>query len=90
MALPDDEWFASAECRSVDVNGAGFFKKPYAREALAACRRCPVTEECLRWALWYHEVGLWGGMSERQRRRLSFSTSTMLKRPRAVYHRAAK
>ncbi|MEU5810960.1 WhiB family transcriptional regulator [Streptomyces sp. NPDC047718] len=38
-------------------------------EAKAVCRRCPVMEACLQWAL---EAGLddgvWGGLSEDERR----------------------
>ncbi|MCF3105415.1 WhiB family transcriptional regulator [Streptomyces roseoverticillatus] len=38
-------------------------------EAKAVCRRCPVMEQCLQWAL---EVGVpdgvWGGLSEDERR----------------------
>ncbi|MEU6053106.1 WhiB family transcriptional regulator [Streptomyces xanthochromogenes] len=39
-------------------------------EAKAVCRnRCPVMEECLRWALTAgEESGVWGGLSEAERR----------------------
>ncbi|WP_327071889.1 WhiB family transcriptional regulator [Kitasatospora sp. NBC_01302] len=39
-------------------------------EAKAVCRRrCPVTEQCLTWALTNGEdAGVWGGMSEDERR----------------------
>src|ERR687897_314870 len=34
-------------------------------EAKAVCRRCPVTEECLSWALESgQDAGIWGGMGE--------------------------
>lgn len=36
-------------------------------EAMALCRSCPVTDECLDWALRHEHHGIWGGMSERQR-----------------------
>lgn len=39
-------------------------------EAKAACRRCPVVEICGTWALESGEKhGVWGGMSEEDRRR---------------------
>lgn len=40
-------------------------------EAKAVCYRCPVMEQCLRWALetGQHE-GVWGGLSEAERRSL--------------------
>lgn len=41
------------------------------REAKGVCGRCPVRAECLEYALANDErFGVWGGMSERERRRL--------------------
>ncbi|MFF1511875.1 WhiB family transcriptional regulator [Streptomyces sp. NPDC058326] len=38
-------------------------------EAKAVCRRCPVMETCLRWAMEHGEDGgVWGGLSEDERR----------------------
>lgn len=38
-------------------------------QAKAICRRCPVIRECLAWALEDgQEAGVWGGMSEAERR----------------------
>ncbi|MER7848337.1 WhiB family transcriptional regulator [Kitasatospora sp. NPDC096077] len=38
-------------------------------EARSVCRRCPVLEDCLTWALTNGEdAGVWGGMSEGERR----------------------
>ena len=34
----------------------------------AVCHRCDLTEACLDWALKHHELGIWGGTSERERR----------------------
>lgn len=40
-------------------------------EAKAVCRRCEVTETCLRWALdTGQDAGVWGGLSEDERRSL--------------------
>ena len=40
-------------------------------EAKTVCRRCPVVSECLTWALeGGHDAGVWGGMSEDERRAL--------------------
>ncbi|MEW2527534.1 WhiB family transcriptional regulator [Streptomyces sp. NPDC047071] len=40
-------------------------------EAKAVCRRCPVIEQCLRWVLESGEqAGVWGGLSEDERRSL--------------------
>ncbi|WP_042428033.1 WhiB family transcriptional regulator [Streptacidiphilus anmyonensis] len=40
-------------------------------EAKAVCRRCPVMEHCLQWALITgQDAGVWGGMSEDERRNM--------------------
>ena len=41
------------------------------REAKKVCRGCEVRAECLEYALEHDErFGIWGGLSERERRRL--------------------
>jgi WhiB family transcriptional regulator, redox-sensing transcriptional regulator len=40
-------------------------------QAKGVCRRCPVTESCLDWALRSgQDSGVWGGLSEDERRAL--------------------
>ena len=40
-------------------------------EAKAVCRRCEVVDTCLRWAIESRqETGVWGGLSEDERRTL--------------------
>ena len=40
-------------------------------EAKSVCRHCPVVTSCLKWALETgQEFGVWGGMSEDERRAL--------------------
>lgn len=40
-------------------------------EAKAVCRRCEVIDSCLQWALETgQDAGVWGGMSEDERRAL--------------------
>ena len=42
-----------------------------AEEAKTVCRQCPVTTECLAWAFEARvEHGIWGGLTEDERRRL--------------------
>lgn len=39
--------------------------------AKAVCGRCPVTDDCLEWALETNQdAGVWGGLSEDERRSL--------------------
>lgn len=40
------------------------------QSAKSICRTCPYTIECLEWALTHNEMGIWGGTTERERRRL--------------------
>jgi WhiB family redox-sensing transcriptional regulator len=36
--------------------------------AKAVCGRCPVTEQCLAWAMAHEDHGVWGGRDEFERR----------------------
>ena len=64
-------WQSSANCLGVDP---GLFfpeRGESTREAKAVCDGCSVRVECLDFALDASEkFGIWGGMSERERRRL--------------------
>jgi WhiB family redox-sensing transcriptional regulator len=63
-------WRASARCRTADAEEL-FVKGAAQREARAFCRTCPVRTECLAHALDEQvEYGVWGGMTERERRAL--------------------
>lgn len=62
------EWVTLATCRSGDPD-ALFVRGAEQRKAAAICRRCPVQMECLADALDNRiEFGVWGGLTERQRR----------------------
>ena len=66
-----NEWRALANCKG--VNPAVFFPKAHdpshARQARKICAACDVQAECLEFALVNRECfGIWGGLSERQRR----------------------
>jgi WhiB family redox-sensing transcriptional regulator len=39
-------------------------------EALAVCHRCDVREPCLAYAIEHRAAGVWGGTSDRQRKRI--------------------
>ncbi len=77
MALYDEteteekSWQDFANCLGVDPDL--FFPERGAstREAKEVCRGCVVREDCLEYALHCRiDHGVWGGCSERQRRRL--------------------
>ena len=63
-------WRRAARCRTVDAEGL-FVPGARQREAKLFCRACPVRTECLAHALDQRiEFGVWGGMTERERRAL--------------------
>ncbi|GAB3684674.1 hypothetical protein GCM10027597_34090 [Saccharopolyspora tripterygii] len=81
MGAPSEEqgtmdWRHDAVCRDEDpelffpVGNSGPAVLQIA-EAKAVCRRCPVASQCLAWALESgQDAGVWGGMSEDERRAL--------------------
>jgi WhiB family transcriptional regulator, redox-sensing transcriptional regulator len=63
-------WRIAARCRTADADGL-FVTGARQREARVFCRPCPVRTECLAHALDHRvEFGVWGGMTERERRAL--------------------
>jgi WhiB family transcriptional regulator, redox-sensing transcriptional regulator len=63
-------WVLKALCRSTDPDEL-FVRGRAQTNATAICRHCPVVAECLADALDNQvEFGVWGGMTERQRRAL--------------------
>jgi hypothetical protein len=67
-----NDWMADGLCRQVD-NEPWFPEKGESTiEAKRVCLRCDVREQCLQYALDNQErFGVWGGYSERERRRLA-------------------
>ncbi len=64
------EWVSQARCRSVNPDEL-FVRGAAQRKAATICRHCPVQLECGADALDNRvEFGVWGGMTERQRRAL--------------------
>ncbi|HSK25159.1 MAG TPA: WhiB family transcriptional regulator [Egicoccus sp.] len=66
----DRAWMLEAKC--LDADPEAFFpeKGGSTREAKRICTACPVRDECLEFALSNDErFGIWGGLSERERRR---------------------
>ncbi|MGW0080840.1 WhiB family transcriptional regulator [Streptomyces sp. NPDC003393] len=80
-----DQWRDHAACRGQDPDlffpiGTTGPALAQLEQARAVCRRCPVQERCLEWALDTDQtIGVWGGTTESERR--------ALKRRRAVARR---
>ncbi|MDV3222048.1 WhiB family transcriptional regulator [Intrasporangium sp.] len=65
-----DEWASQAACTGKDPD-ALFVRGKAQHEAKAVCKTCPVLAQCLAEALDNRtEFGVWGGMTERERRAL--------------------
>ena len=75
-AFVDQPWADQALCAQTDPEAFFPEKGGSTREAKAVCAACFVQAECLDWALTTNErFGIWGGLSERERRRLSGTTA---------------
>jgi WhiB family redox-sensing transcriptional regulator len=67
----DPEWQERALCAQTDPEAFFPEKGGSTREAKRICSGCDVRAECLDYALAHDErFGIWGGLSERERRRL--------------------
>jgi len=64
-------WQDRALCAQTDPEAFFPEKGGSTREAKRICTTCSVRDECLEYALGHDErFGIWGGLSERERRRL--------------------
>lgn len=67
----DELWQEKALCAQTDPEAFFPEKGGSTREAKRICQGCEVKGECLEYALANDErFGIWGGLSERERRRL--------------------
>jgi WhiB family redox-sensing transcriptional regulator len=70
-ARTDISWRAQAACRGLETDIFFPATDEEAEPAKAICAACPVREECLEYALTTRqEDGVWGGLTETERRRL--------------------
>jgi WhiB family redox-sensing transcriptional regulator len=80
----DLAWQDLANCRGADPDL--FFPERGAstRTAKGICRECSVRNECLEFAIVSSEkFGIWGGMSERERRKIRRQRAVAAERRRA-------
>jgi WhiB family redox-sensing transcriptional regulator len=67
----EQDWQERALCAQTDPEAFFPEKGGSTREAKRICTGCEVRAECLEFALAHDErFGIWGGLSERERRRL--------------------
>lgn len=71
LELEGTSWQERALCAQTDPEAFFPEKGGSTREAKRVCSACDVRVECLEYALANDErFGIWGGLSERERRRL--------------------
>jgi WhiB family transcriptional regulator, redox-sensing transcriptional regulator len=85
-------WMELARCRDVDPQVFFPSDGPGVEAARRYCAECLVRESCLEYALENHiQHGVWGGASERARRRMSRKRRATLARaisePSSVWNR---
>jgi WhiB family redox-sensing transcriptional regulator len=69
--MSDCDWQLDAVCRTTTLEIFYSSDAADVREAVGMCRRCPVRRPCLQAAVEREEwFGVWGGTTERERRRL--------------------
>jgi WhiB family redox-sensing transcriptional regulator len=72
----DLDWQDEALCKESDPEAFFPEKGGSTKQAKAVCKRCPITEKCLQYALDNDErYGIWGGKSERERRQILNGTT---------------
>ncbi len=70
-SFEDQDWHGKALCAQTDPEAFFPEKGGSTRDAKKICTGCEVRAECLTYALANDErFGIWGGLSERERRRL--------------------
>lgn len=81
--LTDEEYQLFLRTTKIDIfNDRGFYS--YGKQF---CSTCPVKRECLVWANYHDEDGVWGGESAMSRRR---ENSTVDKRLQGIVERMTK
>lgn len=66
----DEDWRAGALCARTDPDLFFAVGAREHREAKSICKQCPVRRQCLVYAMEGPiDHGIWGGMTERERRR---------------------
>jgi len=67
-AETDPEIFFPQDNELEGYSRGGYYK--YGRQAKSICHGCPLKNPCLEYALRHDEIGIWGGTTEYDRRRL--------------------
>ncbi len=95
-AMLSDEWWSAAACRSAEPDlffpiSATSASGATIQRAKQVCASCPVSAQCLSYALRHRqEQGIWGGLTDDERRLLSRRQAASERRAKsAIAHRAS-
>lgn len=64
------DWMDNAACRKTDLTWFFGFDEKQIEQAKELCARCTVQLDCLVTAFERDEVGIWGGMTDAERKQL--------------------
>ena len=80
-----DGWRDQAACEGLDTNMFFPTKGLSSKPARAVCAECPVEAECLDFALvCMMKHGVWGGTTDRMRRKVRYGTAVLAGRPNST------
>ncbi len=80
-----EQWWDLANCLGVEPNLFYPERGASTREAKEVCRGCAVRDNCLEYAIDNGEkFGIWGGLSERERRRVRRQRQVALRAAAAI------
>lgn len=80
--ITEPSFWSEGACRHLPADLFHPDRGESTKDAKAVCVACPVRVPCLEWALANHEkFGIWGGTSERERRRIRHRIATGLPVP---------
>jgi hypothetical protein len=63
---PTEWWYPVREGKSTEELSAIYHNM---KHAMKICRACPERVKCFEYSIAYNEVGIWGGMGEKTRKR---------------------
>lgn len=70
MTFDRQEWMNDAACRGMDSELFFPGRGEATADVKAICGACPVRVECQDYAIGTEQFGIWGGLSERERKRI--------------------
>ncbi len=89
-AMLSDEWWGAAACRNAEPDlffpiSATAASRTTVQRAKQVCASCPVSTQCLSYALRHRqEQGIWGGLTDDERRLLSRRQAASERRSRSA------